>query len=67
MGTHLLLPPKGADPPIFVHVYCRQKVAWIKMPLGVEVGLALGHIVLDGDPTPPSKKGQSPQFSAHVC
>jgi len=27
----------------------------------------LGHIVLDGDPYPPSQKGHSPQFSAHVC
>jgi len=35
------------------------------MPLGVEVGLGPGHIVLDGDPAP-SPKGHSPQFSAHV-
>jgi len=26
-----------------------------------------GQIVLDGDPAPPSQKGHSPQFSAHVC
>jgi len=27
-----------------------------------------GHIVLDGNPAPPTKKGHtSPQFSAHVC
>ena len=31
----------------------------------MEVGLGLGHIVLDGDPAPP-KKGHSPQFLAHV-
>jgi len=37
------------------------------MPLGIEVGLRRGHIVLDGDPTPPLQKGHSPQFSAHVC
>ena len=31
---------------------------WIKMALGVEVGLSPGHIVLDGDPAaPPQKKG----------
>ena len=36
------------------------------MPLGMEVGLGLGDIVLDGDPAPPAKKGHSPQFSAHV-
>ena len=30
------------------------------MKLGVEVGLGPGHIVLDGDPAPPSPKGHSP-------
>jgi len=41
---------------------------WIKMPLGMEVGLGPGDFVLDGDPAPSSSKsGQSPQFSAHVC
>jgi len=35
------------------------------MPLGTELGLHPGHIVLDGDPTPP-KKGHNPHFSAHV-
>jgi len=31
---------------------------WIKMPLGTEVlGLSPGHIVLDGDPAPPPRKG----------
>jgi len=37
----------------------------VKMPLGMEVGVNTGHIVLDGDPARP--KGHSPQFSAHVC
>jgi len=36
------------------------------MPHGMEVGLSPGHIVLHGDPAPPLKKGQSPQFSAHI-
>jgi len=41
---------------------------WIKMPLGREVGLDPGDIVLDGDPaTPPPQRGHSSQFSAHVC
>jgi len=35
------------------HVYCTQAAGWIKMPLGTEVGLDLGDIVLDGDPAPP--------------
>ena len=34
----------------------------------MEVGLGPGHIVLDGDPSPPPPKGgRSPQFSAHIC
>jgi len=41
------------------------------MPLGMEVGLGQGDIVLDGDPAPPLppvKRGTAPpQFSAHVC
>jgi len=39
------------------------------MPLGMEVGLGPGHIVLDWDPASPlPKKGNSPlQFSARVC
>ena len=37
------------------------------MKLGMQVGLGPGHIVLDGDPAPPSPKGHSPQCSAHTC
>jgi len=47
-------------------VYCGQTVGWIKLKLGVEVGLGPGDIVLDEDPAPPPPKGHSPQFSAHV-
>ena len=35
------------------------------MPLGMEVGLGPGYIVLDGDPAPP-KRGIAPKFSVHV-
>jgi len=38
-------------------VYCGQTVGWIRMPLGTEVGLGPGDIVLDGDPAPPMKRG----------
>jgi len=42
-------------------VYCGQTVGWIKMKLGMQVGLGPDHIVLDGDPAPTSpKRGQSP-------
>ena len=47
-------------------VYCGQTVRWIKMKLGMQVGLVPGHIALYGDPAPPPPKGHSPQFSAHV-
>ena len=42
-------------------VYCGQTVRWIKMKLGMEVGLGPGHIVLDGDPAPP-KRSAAPNF-----
>ena len=54
-------------------VYCGQMVGWIKMKLGVQVGLGPGHIVLDWDPAelPLPQKGAKPplrpQFSAHIC
>ena len=38
---------------------------WIKMPLGMEVGLGLGDFVLDVDAAlPPQKGGEAPLFSA---
>jgi len=41
--------------------------AWIKISLGMEVGLGPGDFVLDGDPAPPPQKGgRAPKFSAHV-
>ena len=43
-------------------VYCDQTVAWIKMKLGMPVGLGPGHIVLDGDLGSPPLKGHSPHF-----
>jgi len=41
---------------------------WMKMPLGMEVGLGPGHIVLGAYPAPLLKKGaEPPQFSAYFC
>jgi len=62
---HLL--KKGAEPPpqFSTHVYCGKTAGWIKMALGMEVGLGPGHSVLDG----PSfrKRGiAAPLFPAHV-
>jgi len=47
-------------------VYCGQTAGWIKMKLGMQVGLVPGHVVLDGTHLP-LPKGHSPQFSAHIC
>jgi len=41
-------------------VYCGQTAGWIKMPLGREVGLGPGDIVLDENQAPPRKKCSSP-------
>jgi len=41
-------------------VYCGQTVGWLKMKLGMQVGLGPGHIVLDRDPAPLHKKGTEP-------
>jgi len=62
------LPKKGAEPPpqLSPYVYSGQTAAWITIALGMEVSLGPGHIVLNGDPATLPKKGQSPQFSAHV-
>jgi len=62
MGTQLSL-PKGAQPPIFgPAVCCGQTARWIKVPLGGEVGLGAGHIMLDGDHLPLPKGTQRPNF-----
>jgi len=39
-------------------VYCGQTVGWIKMILGMQVGLGPDHSVLDGAQLP--KKGAEP-------
>jgi len=53
----------GASPQFSAHVCCGQTAAWIKMPLGTEVGLGSDDIVLDGDPTPtPHKPDIAPNF-----
>jgi len=57
MGTQHPLSRKGRSPLFSANVYCGQTAAWIKMPLGMEVGLGPGHIVLDGDPASPPRKG----------
>jgi len=63
-------PCQKGGPKFSAHVYCGKTAGWIKMALGMEVGLGLspGDFVLDGDPAPlPKHRGRAPsQFSAHV-
>jgi len=66
MGTQLPSQKGGGAPsPKFpAHVHCGKTAGWIKMALGMEVGLGPGHIVLDG--VPAQKEGEAPQFSTDV-
>jgi len=48
-------------------VYCGQTVGWIKMKVGMKVGLGPDPFVLDGEPDPLPKRVRSPTFSAHIC
>jgi len=44
-------------------VYGDQTVRWIKVPLGTEVGLGPGHIMLDhGDPVPPPRPWKGAEY-----
>jgi len=44
--------PPNFSRQIFGHVYCGQTAGWMKTPLGTEVDLGPGHIVLDGSQLP---------------
>jgi len=52
-------PPKKTKS---AHIYCGQTAGYIKMPLGMEVGLSSGDFVLDGDPHRPQKRAEPPIF-----
>jgi len=55
------LPQKGRRSTQFsAHVYCGQTAAWIKMPLGMEVGLGLRDIVFDVHPATPETSSHPP-------
>jgi len=59
--------PHSPSPKFSAHVYCGQTARWIKMVLGMDVGLSPGDSVLHGDPAPLPQKGAEPppQLSAH--
>ena len=67
---HSSPPQKGDRAPQFsAHLYCGQTDAWIKMPLGTEVGLGLRNIVFDSMWTQlPPEKGHTHSYPilAHV-
>jgi len=68
-GTQLPALEMGTAAPTFLSmciVAKRQDGSRIKMPLGKEVGLGPGDIVLDEDPVPPKRGHSSPHFSADV-
>jgi len=48
------------------HVYCGQTAGWMKTPLGTEVDLGPGHIVLDGVPALRERGTATLLFSVHV-
>jgi len=47
---------------LLAHVYCEQMAGWMKTPLGTEVHLGPGHIVLDGVPAPAKGAQQPPSL-----
>ena len=62
LGTQSPLPKKVRSPKFLAHVYCGQTAGWIKMVLGMQLGLGLGLIVLDGDPAPLPIGAYPPNF-----
>ena len=59
-------PKKGHRPLFSAHVCCGQIPRWIKMPLGMEVGLGPGHNVLDGNLASPPQRGTAPIFGPYL-
>jgi len=47
-------------PKFSTHLYHGKTAGWIKMVIGMEVGLSPGDFVLDGDPDPLATKGPEP-------
>ena len=60
-------PKRGGVPKFSAHAYCGQTAGWIKMVLGMEVGLSPGDFVLDGAQPPPQKGAEPPVFGHVYC
>ena len=67
MGTQLPLPQRGTAPQFSAHICCGQMATWIKMSLGMEVGLGPGDLVLNGNPAPPPQRGAPPPEIFSPC
>jgi len=50
----------GGAPKFSAHVYCGQTAGWMKLVLGMEVGLSPGDFMLDGYPVSFPQKGAEP-------
>jgi len=50
------------------HVYCGETAGWIKVPLGTEVNVGPGDVVLDGAAAPslPLKRSTTPSFRQQI-
>ena len=60
-STNQFPPTKKVHSPQFsANVLCGQTAGWIKMPLGMEVGLGPDDFVLNADPVCSRKKAQPP-------
>jgi len=57
-------PPKGQSPQFSAHICCGEMAGWIKMPLGMEVGLGPGDFMLDVDYAPQNGGGAAPTFGS---
>jgi len=62
MGTQLPSAKKGTQPQFSAHICCSQTAEWIKTPIGTNVGLGPGRIVLHEDPAPLRKGAQPRNF-----
>jgi len=59
-GDPAAYPKRGGGTPNFRPTSnCGQTDAWIKVPIGTELGLGLRDIVFDVDPATPRKKGHT--------
>jgi len=58
MGTQLAFPKHGAE----AHFYCGQTAGWMKMRLGMEVGLGPADCVRRGPSYAPIKGHNTPNF-----